>query len=320
MERKEIFGDELVDLLDSVGIRIPELDYGDEAIWPAPFFAIASSRDAAAAEGAPAAVSERRPREAADRRAASRSVSTRPPRTSRARSARGAPATAAGSRSSTSGSPLVARRSALGALSSCLRQRRLDPGRRRRPGRRATPTARRTRGRADRRSTSRSATGSERRAARRRDREPADGRLEPAGGQHPGPDPRDRRPAGHSRSAARSRIARSRSSTRRTACSTCSAATAQGCSIASGKPSPERHLLLRREALELALYTFKYMTASTRSSVFLPPPPGGETASTVAFFLQRATSAPSSREPLDGHPQREDARRRRASPRPRRRR
>ena len=38
MTRKEIFGDELVDLLDSVGIRIPELDYGDEAIWPPPFF------------------------------------------------------------------------------------------------------------------------------------------------------------------------------------------------------------------------------------------------------------------------------------------
>jgi ATP-dependent Zn protease len=44
MEKKEIFGDELMDLLDSVGIRIPELDYGDEAVWPAPFFAIASSR------------------------------------------------------------------------------------------------------------------------------------------------------------------------------------------------------------------------------------------------------------------------------------
>ena len=44
MARKEIFGDELVDLLNSVGIRIPELDYSDEAIWPAPFFAISSQR------------------------------------------------------------------------------------------------------------------------------------------------------------------------------------------------------------------------------------------------------------------------------------
>ncbi len=42
MARKEIFGDELIDLLDSVGIRIPELDYSDEAIWPAPFFSVSS--------------------------------------------------------------------------------------------------------------------------------------------------------------------------------------------------------------------------------------------------------------------------------------
>jgi ATP-dependent Zn protease len=38
--RKEIFGDELVDLLNSVGLRIPELDYGDEEIWPPPFFSV----------------------------------------------------------------------------------------------------------------------------------------------------------------------------------------------------------------------------------------------------------------------------------------
>ena len=43
MERKEIFGDELVDLLDSVGIRIPELDYSDESIWPPPFFALSAA-------------------------------------------------------------------------------------------------------------------------------------------------------------------------------------------------------------------------------------------------------------------------------------
>jgi hypothetical protein len=49
MERKEIFGDELLDLLDSVGLRIPELDYGDESVWPPPFFALAAP--------------ERRPRE-----------------------------------------------------------------------------------------------------------------------------------------------------------------------------------------------------------------------------------------------------------------
>jgi hypothetical protein len=42
MEKKEIFGDDLIDLLDSSGIRVPELDYSDEAIWPPPFFAISS--------------------------------------------------------------------------------------------------------------------------------------------------------------------------------------------------------------------------------------------------------------------------------------
>jgi hypothetical protein len=42
MEKKEIFGDELLDLLDSVGLRIPDLDYGDEEVWPPPFFAVTS--------------------------------------------------------------------------------------------------------------------------------------------------------------------------------------------------------------------------------------------------------------------------------------
>jgi hypothetical protein len=42
--RQEIFGDDLIDLLDSVGLRIPELDFGDENSWPSPFFAIAGGR------------------------------------------------------------------------------------------------------------------------------------------------------------------------------------------------------------------------------------------------------------------------------------
>jgi ATP-dependent Zn protease len=54
MARKEIFGDELVDLLNSVGIRIPELDYSDEAIWPAPFFAL-TAPERPQPKGAPAA-------------------------------------------------------------------------------------------------------------------------------------------------------------------------------------------------------------------------------------------------------------------------
>ena len=36
------------------------------------------------------------------------------------------------------------------------------------------------------------------------------------------------------------------------------------CAIGEGKPSSERFTLLSRQALELSLYTFKYVTTSTR--------------------------------------------------------
>ena len=42
------------------------------------------------------------------------------------------------------------------------------------------------------------------------------------------------------------------------------------CGIAYGKPSPNRHMLLRREALELALYSFRYLGV-TQAVVLLPP-------------------------------------------------
>ena len=58
------------------------------------------------------------------------------------------------------------------------------------------------------------------------------------------------------------------------------------CSIPEGQPSLERARLLRREALELALYTFKYVDGIDSVTVFLPPPPGGETPAT-AVFLRR---------------------------------
>ena len=34
VDRKEIFGDELVELLDSQKLRQPEIDYTDESVWP----------------------------------------------------------------------------------------------------------------------------------------------------------------------------------------------------------------------------------------------------------------------------------------------
>jgi hypothetical protein len=43
------------------------------------------------------------------------------------------------------------------------------------------------------------------------------------------------------------------------------------CSIGVGTPSPDRLLLLRREALELALYTFRYISGTQNVVAILPP-------------------------------------------------
>jgi hypothetical protein len=43
------------------------------------------------------------------------------------------------------------------------------------------------------------------------------------------------------------------------------------CAIGIGKPSPDRLLLLKREALELALYTFKYIDGTDNVVTLLPP-------------------------------------------------
>ena len=61
----------------------------------------------------------------------------------------------------------------------------------------------------------------------------------------------------------------------------------EGCAIRSGTPSQARHSLLRREALELALYTFKYLDDVDSVAILLPPPPGGESPAT-AVYLTRA--------------------------------
>src|SRR5947209_5781330 len=54
------------------------------------------------------------------------------------------------------------------------------------------------------------------------------------------------------------------------------------CSIGVGTPSPDRLLLLRREALELALYTFKYISGTQNVVAILPP---GHTAAITAGRL-----------------------------------
>lgn len=61
----------------------------------------------------------------------------------------------------------------------------------------------------------------------------------------------------------------------------------QNCSIATGQPSVERHTLLRREAVELALYTFKFLPTIDSVSVFLPPRPDNSAAPTMVFLQRR---------------------------------
>lgn len=57
------------------------------------------------------------------------------------------------------------------------------------------------------------------------------------------------------------------------------------CSINTGKPSAQRHLLLRREALEMALYTFRYVKG-TAYVVALLPPKKGKDATQALFFTK----------------------------------
>ncbi|HET8528985.1 MAG TPA: hypothetical protein VFL60_08740 [Gaiellaceae bacterium] len=57
------------------------------------------------------------------------------------------------------------------------------------------------------------------------------------------------------------------------------------CAIATGKPSVQRGTLVRREILELALYTFRYMSGVKNVIAFMPPTPGASPKYVV--FLQR---------------------------------
>ena len=57
------------------------------------------------------------------------------------------------------------------------------------------------------------------------------------------------------------------------------------CAIATGKASTQRGLLLRREALELALYSFHYLGDVHQVVVFMPPVKG-QTPSQALFFRE----------------------------------
>jgi len=70
------------------------------------------------------------------------------------------------------------------------------------------------------------------------------------------------------------------------------------CSIATGKPSVARGTLVRREVLELALYTFKYVGGVKSIVAFMPPSSG--TAQQYAVFLQKNDLESQLKTPLAG--------------------
>ena len=68
------------------------------------------------------------------------------------------------------------------------------------------------------------------------------------------------------------------------------------CSIASGTPSVARGTLVRREILELALYTFKYVGSVNSIVAFMPPKNGSATQ--YAVLLQKDNLKPELKTPL----------------------
>ena len=68
------------------------------------------------------------------------------------------------------------------------------------------------------------------------------------------------------------------------------------CQIDGGKPSPRRDFLLRREGLELALYTFRYLGDVKQVVVLIPASPGK--AQTKALYFSRDAVRPELDRPL----------------------
>jgi len=71
----------------------------------------------------------------------------------------------------------------------------------------------------------------------------------------------------------------------------------QSCTIATGKPSVERGELVRREILELALYTFKYVPGTDNVLAFMPPAAAKKQA--VLVYLRKSDVAAALEKPLD---------------------
>jgi hypothetical protein len=65
----------------------------------------------------------------------------------------------------------------------------------------------------------------------------------------------------------------------------CGVSLTSDCAIDQGKPSTKRGFLLRREALELALYSFRYLQDVKQVVVLVPPAKGK--LQTIALYFQR---------------------------------
>jgi hypothetical protein len=68
------------------------------------------------------------------------------------------------------------------------------------------------------------------------------------------------------------------------------------CAIATGKPSVERGTLVRRQILELALYTFKYVGGMKSVIAFMPPTPGAQPQYVV--YIEKSDVADHLKTPL----------------------
>lgn len=73
----------------------------------------------------------------------------------------------------------------------------------------------------------------------------------------------------------------------------------QNCSIGVGTPSNARLLLLRREALELALYTFKYISGVDNVVAILPPGRAQQTSALTKTPPSTVASSSSATKPID---------------------
>ena len=68
------------------------------------------------------------------------------------------------------------------------------------------------------------------------------------------------------------------------------------CSIQTGTPTAARERLLRREALKVALYTFKFVPSVNAVIAYMPPPPGQQPS--TLLYLERSNLAHELSRPL----------------------